>query len=182
MKEIPQPCGALVKRWARSRPGLTRHYRQGPEEGAEPLPLSHFYKPTAALEACTPATGQDSWIPLDDWEFPPMLSTPCKAAAASGLPPMGSPWPHLNMWCKGCDNNMVCTGKREASGLCQSCLDKDTAKAAEERRKSGAGPLNTHPTYPSGDQHRTCTGLGSLKWVGGGRGGRGRGAPRVAAQ
>ena len=111
-----------------------------------------------------------------------MVVDPLKAAASSGLPPMGSPWTHLNMWCKSCDNNMVCTGKREASGMCQSCLDKDTAKAGAERRKTGAGPLLTHLTHPSGVQHRTGTGLGSLKWVEGGRGGRGRGAPRGAAQ
>ena len=150
-----------MKRWARSRPGLVRHYRRGPEEGAEPLPLTHFYNPTAALEASTPATGQGTWTPTDDWEFPPLVVTPLKTAASSGLPPMGSPWPFLNMWCKSCDNNMVCTGKREASGMCQSCLDKDAAKAVAERRKAGAGPLLTHPSHQSGVQHRTGTGLGA---------------------
>ena len=166
VKEIPQHCGALVRRWAWSRPSPTRHYIQGPEEGSEHLPLSHYYNHTAAPEAGTPATGQDNWTPIDDWEFPPLLNTPCKAAVSSGRPPMGSPWPHLNMWCKSCDSNMVCTGKREASGMCQSCLDKDTAKAVAERQKTGTGPLLTHLTYPSGAQHLTGAGLGSLKWVG----------------
>ena len=74
-----------LRQWASKGPGLARHYlhvQLQPEEVVSPLPTIFSCDNNAALEAGTPANGQVLIQPLEDWEFPALLSTPKRPAKA----------------------------------------------------------------------------------------------------
>ena len=166
-----------LRRWASKGPGLARHYLQvqlHPEEGASPLPTTFSCNKNAARETGTPANGQLYIQPLDDWEFPALLPTPKKAAKAATRDPLHLYKPYESMWCTECEHNVVCFGKQQGSGLCQSCFDKNVARAAAAKAMAKIGS-----TQAAGDPANLLRnrwfGSGVTARIGSGRGGRGFG-------
>ena len=139
---------------------------------ASPLPTTFSCNNNAALEAGTPANGQALFQQLDDWEFPALLPTPKKSAKAPTRYPLHLDKPYESKWCTECEHNSVCFGKRQGSGLCQSCFDKNVAKAAAAKLKARTGS-----TQLSGDPanllRNSRFGSGMAARNGGGKGGRG---------
>ena len=149
-----------------SQPVCYFKVRRQPVEAAPSLPTTFSCNINAALEAGTPAIGQGFFQPFDDWEFPALLPTPKKSAMAA------RPYMPYCGWCTECEHNAVCVGKRQESGLCQSCFDKNVARAAAAKVKARAGSTQVTGD-PANLLRNSRFGNGRSAQSGGGRGGRG---------